>query len=35
MAGVLMMVRVIPDPQTREQRLREARSFFLKSFAEE
>lgn len=35
MAGVLMMVRAIPDPQRREQRLREARSFFLKSFAKE
>ena len=35
MAGVLMMVRVIPDPQTREQRLMEAREFFIKYFAEE
>jgi TetR/AcrR family transcriptional repressor of nem operon len=35
MAGVLMMVRVIPDPQTREQRLVEARNFFMKSFAGE
>ncbi|MGH9827184.1 MAG: TetR/AcrR family transcriptional regulator [Blastocatellia bacterium] len=35
MAGVLMMVRVIPDPHRREQRLREARKFFLKCFAEE
>ena len=34
MAGVLMMVRVIPDPQMRERRLTEARKFFLKSFAE-
>jgi TetR/AcrR family transcriptional repressor of nem operon len=34
MAGVLMMVRVIPDPQRREQRLREAREFFIKSFTE-
>lgn len=34
MAGVLMMVRVIPDPQRREQRLMEARNFFLKHFAE-
>ncbi len=34
MAGVLMMVRVIPDPQRREQRLMEARKFFIKSFAE-
>jgi TetR/AcrR family transcriptional regulator, transcriptional repressor for nem operon len=35
MAGVLMMVRVTPDPQMREQRLTEARKFFIKSFAEE
>ena len=35
MAGVLMMVRVIPDPQKREQRLREARNFFMKCFAEQ
>ena len=35
MAGVLMMVRVIPDPQMREQRLIEARRFFIKCFAEE
>ena len=35
MAGVLMMVRVIPDPQRREQRLREARNFFMKCFTEE
>jgi len=35
MAGVLMMVRVIPDPRTREQRLEEARSFFIKCCAEE
>jgi TetR/AcrR family transcriptional regulator, transcriptional repressor for nem operon len=35
MAGVLMMVRVTPDPQTRDQRLMEARKFFIKSFAEE
>jgi TetR/AcrR family transcriptional repressor of nem operon len=34
MAGVLMMVRVIPDPKMREQRLMEARNFFIKSFAE-
>ena len=33
MAGVLMMVRVIPDPQRREQRLMEARNFFIESFA--
>lgn len=35
MAGVLMMVRVMPDPQTREQRLKEARQFFMKCFTEE
>src|SRR5215469_1933675 len=35
MAGVLMMVRVIPDSQTREQRLIEARKFFTKTFAEQ
>ena len=34
MAGVLMMVRVIPDPQKREQLLMEARNFFTKIFAE-
>ena len=34
MAGVLMMIRVTPDPQLREQRLMEARNFFIKSFAE-
>jgi TetR/AcrR family transcriptional repressor of nem operon len=34
MAGVLMMVRMTSDPQKREQRLKEARSFFIKSFAE-
>jgi len=34
MAGVLMMVRVIPDVQRREQRLMEARKFFIKNFAE-
>lgn len=33
MAGVLMIVRVIPDPQRREQRLAEARNFFIKGFA--
>jgi hypothetical protein len=33
MAGVMMMVRVIPDAQGREQRLMEARNFFIKSFA--
>jgi TetR/AcrR family transcriptional repressor of nem operon len=35
MAGVLMMIRVTPDPQMREQRLMEARNFFIKSFAEQ
>ena len=34
MAGVLMMIRVIPDQQRREQRLMEAREFFIKHFAE-
>jgi TetR/AcrR family transcriptional regulator, transcriptional repressor for nem operon len=34
MAGVLMMARVISDPQKREQRLMEARNFFIKSFVE-
>jgi TetR/AcrR family transcriptional repressor of nem operon len=32
MAGVLMMVRVIPDPKKREQRLLEARNFFINCF---
>src|SRR5437763_11154076 len=35
MAGVLMMVRVGPDPETREMRLNEAKKFFIKTFAEE
>ena len=35
MAGVLMMARVSSEPQRREQFLMEARSFFLKCFAEE
>jgi hypothetical protein len=35
MAGVVMMVRVSPDLRKREQRLMEARRFFLKCFAEE
>jgi TetR/AcrR family transcriptional regulator, transcriptional repressor for nem operon len=35
MAGVLMMVRVMTDPQRREQTLMEARRLFLKCFAEE
>ncbi len=34
MAGVLMMARIITDPEKREQRLREARNFFIKSFAQ-
>jgi TetR/AcrR family transcriptional repressor of nem operon len=34
MAGVLMMARVSPDPQRREQILMEARNFFIKCFAE-
>jgi TetR/AcrR family transcriptional repressor of nem operon len=34
MAGVLMMIRVSPDPQTREMRLDEAKKFFIKTFAE-
>ncbi len=33
MAGVLMMVRVSPDPQAREQRLADARKFFINAFA--
>ena len=35
MAGMLMMIRVLPDPQKREQRLMEARNFFIKCFAGE
>jgi TetR/AcrR family transcriptional repressor of nem operon len=35
MAGVLMMARLTPDSQMREQRLMEARRFFVKFFAEE
>ncbi len=35
MAGVLTMARFTPDPQSREQRLKEARKFFVKCFAEE
>ena len=35
MAGVLMMARVSADPQRRERFLMDARSFFIKSFAEE
>jgi TetR/AcrR family transcriptional repressor of nem operon len=34
MAGVLMMARITSDPQKREQRLMEARKFFVKSFTE-
>src|ERR1700740_1921182 len=34
LAGVLMMARVNPDPPRREQILREARGFFIKSFTE-
>jgi TetR/AcrR family transcriptional repressor of nem operon len=35
MAGVLTMARVTSAPQRREQMLKEARNFFVKSFAEE
>jgi len=35
MAGVLMMARLTSDPQKREQRLKEAREFFIKHFVEE
>ncbi len=35
MAGVLMMARITSDPQKREQRLTEARDFFVKCFAEQ
>jgi TetR/AcrR family transcriptional repressor of nem operon len=34
MAGVLMMARITSNPQVREQRLREARNFFIGCFAE-
>jgi TetR/AcrR family transcriptional repressor of nem operon len=34
MAGVLMMIRVNTDPHVREQRLGEARKFFIKAFSE-
>lgn len=34
MAGVLMMTRITSDPEKREQRLKEAREFFIKCFAE-
>jgi TetR/AcrR family transcriptional repressor of nem operon len=35
MAGVMMMVRVMTDPERREQTLAEAREMFLRCFAEE
>jgi TetR/AcrR family transcriptional repressor of nem operon len=35
MAGVLMIACVTSSPQRREQRLMEARNFFIKCFAEE
>ena len=35
MAGVLMMARVSPDAQRREQILMEARDFFINCFAEQ
>src|ERR1700746_3123725 len=35
MAGMFVMIRVLPDPQKREQRLMEARKFFIKCFVEE
>ena len=35
MAGVMMMVRVMTEPQSREQALMDARRLFLKSFAAE
>ena len=34
MAGVLMMARIVTDPEKREQRLMEARNFFIKCFAQ-
>ena len=34
MAGVLVMARITADPKVREQRLMEARQFFIKSFVE-
>ncbi|HKO20029.1 MAG TPA: TetR/AcrR family transcriptional regulator [Acidobacteriaceae bacterium] len=34
MAGVLVMARITSDPQKREQRLAEARDFFIKQFIE-
>jgi TetR/AcrR family transcriptional repressor of nem operon len=35
MTGVLIMARITSDPQRREQRLMEARNFFIKLFVEE
>jgi TetR/AcrR family transcriptional regulator, transcriptional repressor for nem operon len=35
MAGVLIAVRMTSSPQRREQMLMEARSFFIKCFADE
>jgi TetR/AcrR family transcriptional regulator, transcriptional repressor for nem operon len=35
MAGVLTMARITSDPHLREQRLKEARDYFIKSFAGE
>jgi len=34
MAGALMLARVASDPHTQEARLKEARNFFIKQFAE-
>jgi hypothetical protein len=34
MTGVLMIARITTDPEKREQRLMEARNFFIKFFAE-
>lgn len=34
MAGVLMMARIASDPKKREQRLTEARNFFIKQFVQ-
>ena len=34
MTGVLIMARITSDPQKREQRLTEARNFFIRQFAE-
>ena len=35
MAGVLMMIRVMSDPEEREKRLEEASAFFIRSFVED